>query len=186
MLILYDDGTHGDVTASDNWWSLKITVLSGTNGGIYEYKFGAKYTNSDTLNAGVEYMDNEMGFGSNHSFLLKNGPDLSFAHTWGVIAPITGIERENNLIPDNFTLSQNYPNPFNPSTLINYSIPVPGLVTIKVYDMLGREVTTLINSEQAAGNYKLTFDASTLASGVYFYRIMSNNFVSTKKMLLMK
>ena len=69
MLILYDDGTHGDVTAGDNWWSLKITVPSGTNGGTYEYKFGCKYAGSDTLNAGVEYMDNEMPFGNNHSFL---------------------------------------------------------------------------------------------------------------------
>ncbi len=186
MLVMYDDGTHGDVTAGDNWWSLKITVPSGTNGGKYEYKFGAMYPGADTVNNGSEYMDNEAGFGINHSFILRDGPSVSIANKWAVQAPLTGIERVDNTIPDNFTLSQNYPNPFNPSTLINYSIPSPGIVTLKVFDMLGREVATLVNEQQPAGNYKVSFDASQLASGVYFYRITANKFVSTKKMLLLK
>ena len=99
---------------------------------------------------------------------------------------ITGIQNYDNLIPKIFSLSQNYPNPFNPSTTISYQIPVPGKVTLKIYDILGREVTTLVNKEQKAGNYKVNFDASRLASGVYFYRITAGQFVSVKKMILMK
>ncbi len=186
MLVLYDDGTHSDATAGDNVWTLKITVSAGTNGGFYEYKFGAWYTGADTINVGSSSMDNEMPFGINHFLILKDGSAMVQMHKFGTRSVITGIERLNNTIPDNYTLSQNYPNPFNPSTLINYSIPSPGLVTLKVFDMLGREVTTLVNTQQAAGNYKVSFDASQLASGVYFYRISTNNFVSTKKMLLMK
>jgi hypothetical protein len=85
-----------------------------------------------------------------------------------------------------FNLSQNYPNPFNPSTKISYSIKEEGFVTLKVYDVLGKEVITLVNKEQAAGNYEVTFDASKLSSGVYLYTIKAGSFVQTRKMLLMK
>jgi len=186
MKVLYDDGTHGDLTASDNIWSLKITVPTGTAGGNYEYKYGAWFTGADSVNAGSSPMDNEMPFAVNHSFILRNGPAIVLNNKFGVQSPVTGVERLNNTIPDTYSLSQNYPNPFNPSTIINYSIPSPGVVTLKVFDMLGREVSTLVNTQQAAGTYKVSFDASQLASGVYFYRISTNKFVSTKKMLLLK
>ncbi len=99
------------------------------------------------------------------------------------------------ITPGKFSLNQNYPNPFNPSTAIKYEIPAfvgdakfasPTNVTLKVYDVLGREVATLVNKEQSVGNYRVTFDASTFASGVYFYRIIAGSFVQTKKMLLLK
>lgn len=85
-----------------------------------------------------------------------------------------------------FTLVQNYPNPFNPTTNIQYSIPTEGLVTLKVYDLLGREVATLVNESKTAGNYSVNFDASTLASGTYIYQLIAGEFLSTKKMLLIK
>ena len=85
-----------------------------------------------------------------------------------------------------FSLSQNYPNPFNPTTEIKYSIPKSGIVTLKVYNLLGREVFTLVNQEQKSGNYIVNFDASQLASGVYMYRIQSGDFSLTKKMTLLK
>ncbi len=98
---------------------------------------------------------------------------------------IEGVVFYRNL-PMKFVLYQNYPNPFNPSTTINYEIPSAGIVTIKIYDVLGREIETLVNEEKNPGRYKIKFDASNLASGLYFYRITSNNFTDTKKMLLMK
>ncbi|MBK7629278.1 MAG: DUF4397 domain-containing protein [Ignavibacteriales bacterium] len=88
--------------------------------------------------------------------------------------------------PSVFALEQNYPNPFNPSTIISYSIPQNSFVTIKVYDILGNEVSTLVNQTQSAGKYDLRFDASSLSNGVYLYSIKTDNFSSTKKMILMK
>jgi hypothetical protein len=88
--------------------------------------------------------------------------------------------------PTTFELAQNYPNPFNPATTINYQLPTNALVTLKVYDVIGREVATLVNARQEAGRYTVNFNASTLASGVYFYRLQAGSFVETKKMMLVK
>jgi hypothetical protein len=88
--------------------------------------------------------------------------------------------------PEKFELSQNYPNPFNPSTSIKYQIAVSSPVSIKIYDVLGNEVATLLNGVKPAGNYEVTFDASSLSSGTYFYRLQAGSFVETKKMLLIK
>ena len=98
---------------------------------------------------------------------------------------ITAVKEEGNILP--YSLSQNYPNPFNPSTSIDFSVPQRGLVTLKVYDLLGREVATLVDEELQAGNYKQNFDASKLASGVYIYRItIGRKFSASKKMTLIK
>ncbi len=88
--------------------------------------------------------------------------------------------------PSEFLLSQNYPNPFNPSTTIDYQIPKASNVTIKVYDLLGKEVATLVNEEKAAGTYTVNFNADNLSSGLYIYQIKSGNFIQTKKMTLLK
>ncbi len=100
---------------------------------------------------------------------------------------IVGVN-ENTIssIPKNFELSQNYPNPFNPSTKIVYSLPKSGNVILKVYNELGKEVNTLVNSFRNAGTYEINFNASELTSGIYFYRLESNGIVDTKKMLLVK
>jgi hypothetical protein len=92
-------------------------------------------------------------------------------------------ENEN---PYTFSLRQNYPNPFNPVTMINYELPVKGIVTIRVFDILGREISTLVNEVKDAGRHEVMFDASKLSSGVYFYKIISGSFADTKKMLLVK
>lgn len=99
---------------------------------------------------------------------------------------ITGISQNNNEIPNKFNLSQNYPNPFNPTTNIKFAIPSTGLVKLVVFDVLGREVETLVNEVKTAGNYVVDFNASSLSSGVYFYRIDAGEFTQTKKMLLVK
>jgi hypothetical protein len=99
---------------------------------------------------------------------------------------ITSADQLTEIKPETFNLSQNYPNPFNPSTAIKYSVPNSSRVKIKVFDVLGKEVTTLVNEEKPAGNYEVNFDAAKLTSGVYFYRIMVSDFIQTKKMLLLK
>jgi hypothetical protein len=88
--------------------------------------------------------------------------------------------------PDDYFLSQNYPNPFNPSTTIKYSIPVDGNVSLKLFDLLGNEIYTLVDELKQAGTHELEFNASDLSSGVYYYQIKSAEFVATKKLMLMK
>jgi len=101
------------------------------------------------------------------------------------LSPV-GIEAISNEIPSEFSLSQNYPNPFNPSTIIRFSMPEESFVTIKVFNTLGEELTTLINENIIAGNYEVGFDASALPGGIYFYKLQSGIFVMTKKMVLLK
>ena len=98
---------------------------------------------------------------------------------------ITGIYREN-VQPKNFELSQNYPNPFNPSTTIRYSLPVSASVTLRVFNLLGQEVMTLVDARQNAGAYSVVFDASRLSSGVYFYQLKADQYYNVKKMVLLK
>jgi hypothetical protein len=98
----------------------------------------------------------------------------------------TGVKNNTASIPSGYGLSQNYPNPFNPTTVIAYQIGATGHVTLKVFDMLGREVKTLIDEGQNAGSHSATFDANTLPSGVYFYRLQAGAFMETKKLILLK
>jgi len=85
-----------------------------------------------------------------------------------------------------YHLSQNFPNPFNPATTIQYQLPKNGFVTLKIYDILGKEVADLVNDQKTQGRYSVNFDASRLASGVYIYQLRVNDYVSSKKMLLLK
>jgi hypothetical protein len=101
-------------------------------------------------------------------------------------APLaTGLE-EQELLPQEFRLEQNYPNPFNPATVISYQLPVSGNITLKIYDILGNEVATLVNEIKPAGSYKVEFNAKDFSSGVYFYRIQAGPFNQIKKMILLK
>jgi len=100
---------------------------------------------------------------------------------------ITSVEEEEiDILPTEYSLSQNYPNPFNPSTNIKYSVPQPSQVQIKVYDVLGNEIETLVNEEKPAGTYELTWNAANLSSGIYFYQLKAGEYVNTKKMILLK
>jgi len=104
---------------------------------------------------------------------------------------ILPVEDEQYLIVDEFKLYQNYPNPFNPTTKIRYSIPSETtrrvvFTTLKVCDILGNEITTLVNEEKPAGSYEVEFNATSLPSGIYFYQLKAGSFINTKKMILLK
>lgn len=118
---------------------------------------------------------------------MGNGP--SIVNGWGIRLndqTITGIQNTSTEVPQRYELSQNYPNPFNPSTSIKFSIPKSGLVSLIVYDILGKEVATLVNKDLNSGSYEYTFDAAGFTSGVYFYRLEAGDFSEVKKMLLIK
>ena len=104
----------------------------------------------------------------------------------GTLSSITTDITNSSNLPTEYNLDQNHPNPFNPSTTISYALPMSSYVTLKVYDINGSEVKTLVSKEQSGGYYSVTFDASSLSSGLYFYTIISENFTSTKKMILLK
>jgi len=185
---MYDDGTHGDVVAGDSiftrTYAYKITDILGQ-----EFKFG------------VGGGDNEAGFGNNHYYIIDDsGPTVTAPSQYGSIYPkfyttwdfdlgrpktATAIKDEV-FVPVVASLSQNYPNPFNPSTTIRFTLGTEEIVTLKIFNMLGQEVTTLLHEKLGAGNHIVRFDAAKLTSGVYFYQVNAGKFVETKKMLLLK
>ncbi|MBK7631231.1 MAG: SBBP repeat-containing protein [Ignavibacteriales bacterium] len=120
--------------------------------------------------------------------LVDIGNDGTIDDTLYLSNQVTGTADDQGSLftPDSYNLAQNYPNPFNPSTKISWQSPVGSHQTLKIYDILGNEVATLINEYREAGRYEVTFDASKLASGMYLYRLQAGSFVETKKMLLLK
>jgi hypothetical protein len=168
-----------------NLWRTTVTAPAGQNAGQYAYKFAAMYPGADTINGGSSPLDNENPNDFNHTFVLSDvSPSITLWNNWADIT--TDVKEIKDLVPVAFELGQNYPNPFNPSTTIKFSVPEAGLVTLRVFNLLGQEVATLLNSEKTAGVYEATFDASTLSSGIYFYTLEAKNFTSTKKMVLLK
>jgi len=117
---------------------------------------------------------------------IKNSLIKDTSNAWFSIVAPNSIEIINPNVPGEYYISQNYPNPFNPSTEIDFKLPEAGLITLRVFDLLGKEITTLVNEQMQAGGYRVTFDASNLPSGVYFYTLQANNYVNTKKMILLK
>ena len=116
----------------------------------------------------------------------KDSGGYSSLNALGKILVISGTNLIKSEIPEAFSLSQNYPNPFNPRTVISFQLPVDSRVSIKVYDVQGREVQTLVNGRMNAGVYETTFDGAGLNSGVYFYRLVTEGFSETKRMILIK
>jgi len=114
------------------------------------------------------------------------GPYDFYAQHIGSDGSVTKVNNRVSGVATEFSLSQNYPNPFNPSTKIQFSVAQAGFVTLKIYDLLGREVATLVHQDLKPSSYSVTWNASNFASGAYFYRLQSGGFVETKKLLLMK
>jgi len=120
---------------------------------------------------------------------VSHYPDTGWV-VMNILSPVVNVENEN--VPATFNLSQNYPNPFNPVTSLQYAIGSRQFVTLKVYDLLGREVETLVNEEKPAGEYEVEFNAAnllpkgSLTSGIYFYQLKAGSFAETRKMVLIK
>ncbi|MGB5895937.1 MAG: T9SS type A sorting domain-containing protein, partial [Ignavibacteriaceae bacterium] len=108
------------------------------------------------------------------------------AFSYSLDGVVSSVEILEENIPVGFSLAQNYPNPFNPSTIINYSVPQTAPVRIKVFDITGSEVAVLVNEVKNPGNYQIIFDAYNIASGVYFYQMSAGEFISVRKMSILK
>jgi len=119
--------------------------------------------------------------------LLSPANSISVLLNLTIISPVGVNEREGlSSVPEIYSLSQNYPNPFNPVTTIRFYLPEAGNVELVIYDILGKEVETIVNSRQSAGQHNVVWNTSNVASGVYLYRLQANDFVQTRKMLLLK
>lgn len=114
---------------------------------------------------------------------IENSPIIVVDSFEGIV---NGISNQNTGIPKKYSLSQNYPNPFNPKTTIKFDISRPSYAKLIIYDVLGKEVSTLVDEKLNAGGYEIDFNASNLTSGTYFYRLIAGEFIETKKMLLLK
>jgi len=175
-------GTTGNMNGLEgtgaDWWAIRSgnTIYRSTNG-------AANWTNAHVAGTAV-FQDID--------FVVGNGncPDGWAVGNAGAISRMsgepTGISTVSSEVPSSYLLKQNYPNPFNPTTNINFSLPKSGLVTLKIYDISGREVAVLLNEVKSAGSYLVGFNAAGLPSGAYFYRLTSGNFSETKKMMLIK
>lgn len=153
-------------TVDENTFTTRHENLEAVGGGSQAYYKVRAYNNQ-----GPDYSD------------YTNIANIGVGQFYG------GQDKKNlyeNISNNEYRLMQNYPNPFNPSTIITYQFPEADFVTIKVYDMLGREVDILINGEKDAGTHSIEFDASGLSSGIYFYKIQTNNYVETRKLILQK
>lgn len=129
------------------------------------------------------FVDDLKGWAITRSHILNTANGWQ---TFTIQGTISGIDEQHLQNPLDFTLFQNYPNPFNPTTKIEYQILELSFVTLKVYDVLGNEVETIVDEEKTAGSYEVVFDGSGLTSGIYFYQFEAGNFVETKKMILLK
>ena len=152
-------------------------TFTQNNRGLPSNPKSSALTGNAITSRGSEDVNFYIGFFEN-----MNGGARVFKTTYTV----TDVEPVSSLIPDDYELKQNYPNPFNPSTSIEYSIPSESFVELKVYDVLGNEVATLVNQEQSAGIYRADFTADNLPSGMYFARITANEFTQVVKMILLK
>ncbi len=158
--------------AASNNGSILITENSGTN-----------WTNQTASHPGISY--HSIYFSDSLTgWAVGDSGTILKTTTGGVLTNFINTETE---IPDRYFLSQNYPNPFNPKTIIKYKCSIFNFVTLKVYDVLGNEIRTLVNENKPPGNYRVEFDGADYPSGIYFYRLEVNgNIIDTKRMLLIK
>jgi len=164
-------------------------LWNGTSNVIIEICYdNAAYTSYSTVASTAAagktwgyYTDNSTGCTMVGGAVQANRPNVCFTFTSGV-----GVNPIGSELPKVYSLSQNYPNPFNPVTKINFALPKQGLVTLKIYDVLGREVRTLVNEVKSVGTYSVDFNASEFSSGVYFYKLESEGFSDIKRMMLIK
>ena len=156
-----------------------ITNNSTTNNQWSKLGF-VKGNGTTTASESYSFADNTVINGNKYKYRLKQ-IDQNGSYKYSSETEVTA-----NLVPASYSLSQNYPNPFNPSTTINFVIPKASFVNLKVFDVLGNEVATLVDENKDAGKYKIVYDAQNLASGIYIYKLVTDGYISTKKMVLIK
>jgi hypothetical protein len=156
------------------WYDRGSNIYWSSDNGA---NFSSQYTGTGTYQAMNLTLDGNV---------IRGWSVTSSGGIAGYYEVISGISNNNNQVPSNYELSQNYPNPFNPSTNISFQLPQANNVKLVVYDLLGREVATIVNGYMNAGKHTVDFNASTLASGVYVYRIEAGSFTAAKKMILVK
>ena len=181
---MYDDGTHGDKMAGDNIFSNEITFPKYSSM-IVQYKYSANW--GLPQNGGSN--ENEAPGMKRALYLKQNIYNARLEDAFGVMKSAditTGMDTPKEQVPTTFALKQNYPNPFNPNTVISYQLSVDSKVSLKVFDILGNEIATLVNEEQPVGIYQVSFNQQQLSSGVYFYQLHAGDFVQTKKMILLR
>ncbi len=185
-------------TGHDSLFVSIVLLKSGTGIGGGEFATGTAAASYTEFVANIQYSSSDIADTALISIILGNAS--GFPHVGSVFTidnlsfgPATGVDQPRITLPSRFELSQNYPNPFNPTTTLSYSLPQRSFVTLKLYDLLGREVRTLVNGEQEPGNYTRMVDANDLPSGVYFYRLsagplsgQSRKFTDSKRMVLLK
>ncbi|MCE1163886.1 MAG: T9SS type A sorting domain-containing protein [Bacteroidetes bacterium] len=187
-------GVYMSSNNGDNWSSTSMTtnttclassgsnVFAGTLGnGIYVTKDNGNTWLLKDEGMGVQYFNTLMVY---NNYLYAG---TQFSSVWKrSIQEMIGIRQISEVIPRNYLLHQNYPNPFNPVTKIRYEVPKAGIINLSVYDILGRKIVTLVNENQSAGVYESDFNASSLAGGIYFYRLTAEGYGETKKMIVIK
>ena len=173
-----------------------MSLLYSDNKLVAGTKYFGVYLSKDNGNTWIQKNEG-MGNYTINTLLLNNGYLFAGTDSNGCwrrqFSELISIKYISTEIPDNYNLEQNYPNPFNPSTNIKYRIPNNTFVTLKVFDLSGKEICVLVNEYQNAGVYEAVFNSNTLSSstselssGIYFYKLTVGNFVDTKKMLLVK
>ncbi len=206
---VFDYSSQGDVNSmyhemhgeGQYAWVPPADVWLDNQTGLLHHKYmmiDAPYANSNpVVETGSYNYSNAATFNNDENLLIVYSPRIAnlylqefykrYKDAGGQGVIIIGVQQISNNLPGEFKLEQNFPNPFNPKSTIKYQIPKSSLVSLKVFDILGREAAELINSKQDAGTYQVTFDASNLSSGVYFYRLTSDGVpIDTKKMVLVK
>jgi hypothetical protein len=187
---MWDDGTHGDKVAGDSIYSVQFQYTTSNIVGLV-YKFGIRGGDNEAGQGG--YGNNELANVSDADSIFEVDSQFgeinpTFYTAWNFTTHqhVTGVTTTSNK-PLVYSLAQNYPNPFNPSTQIEFSLPKQSSVTLKVYNILGQEVATLLgNTTMTGGTHSVMFNARGLASGMYFYRLQAGSFTDVKKMLLLK
>ena len=158
----------------DNGWYCNSGIFKSIDGG--ESWINQVPSNGNDYYTSIIFIDNKTGWAvGNNGKILKT-----------ITGGVTSINPSNGIIPDNFSLNQNYPNPFNPTTNINFSIPKSSFVTLKVYNVIGKEIADLINENLNAGVYSFDFNADGLATGVYLYKLIAGDYSAIKKMTVLK
>ena len=173
-------------------WSLLAGYVGSTPLNAYFINASTGYVvNSSgelkmTTDGGVSWLNQSVPANGSYADIHGSGSFACIAGKKIATNTTVSIQQISNELPSEFSLEQNYPNPFNPMTNVKIQMPNSGFVKLAVFDITGKEVAVLINRELSTGTYKIYFDASNLATGVYFYRMQTNGFTQTKKMLMIK